>query len=107
MRAHFLQYIFIFLLVHNSEYLENLIKSESVPDHILMWSGAQWVKILHIQANRTILLYTPYISRVFYFREFRESVLVANFTTRENIYLRSGRMNATCVRNCSPPRSRI
>ena len=26
MRAHFLQYIFLFLLVHNSEFLENLIK---------------------------------------------------------------------------------
>ena len=30
------------------------------------------------------LLYTPYISRGFYFREFRESVLFANSTTREN-----------------------
>ena len=38
----FLQYIFLFLLVHNSEFLGNLIKS--VPDHILMWSSAQWVK---------------------------------------------------------------
>ena len=30
------------------------------------------------------LLYTPYISRGFYFREFRESVLFANSTTRKN-----------------------
>ena len=28
---------------------------------------------------------------------FASRVLVANLTTRENIYLRSGRMNATCV----------
>ena len=35
--------------------------------------------------NKVIqLLYTPYISRGFYFREFRESVLFANSTTREN-----------------------
>ena len=45
------------------------------------------------------VLYTPYISRGFYFREFRESVLFANLSTRENIYLRSRRMHATCVRN--------
>ena len=46
-----------------------------------------------------VLLYTPYISRSFYFREFRKSVLFANLSTCENIYLRSRRMNATCVRN--------
>ena len=28
----------------NSEFLENLIKSYIVPDHILMWSSAQWDK---------------------------------------------------------------
>ena len=44
---------------------------------------------------------------VFIFANFASRVLVANLTTRENIYLRSARMNATCVRNCSPPRSRI
>ena len=33
MRAHSLQYIFLFLLVHNSEFLENLIKSYSA----LIW----------------------------------------------------------------------
>ena len=36
---------------------------------------------------------------VFIFANFASRVLVANLTTRENIYLRSGRMNATCVRN--------
>ena len=44
MRAHFMQYIFLILLVHNSEFLENLINSY-VPDHILMWSGTQWVLV--------------------------------------------------------------
>ena len=34
---------------------------------------------------------------VFIFANFASRVLVANLTTRENIYLRSGRMNATCV----------
>ena len=33
----------------------------------------------------------------FIFANFASRVLVANLTTRENIYLRSGRMNATCV----------
>ena len=33
MRAHFLQYIFLFLLVHNSEFLENLIKSYCTRPH--------------------------------------------------------------------------
>ena len=67
------------------------------------------VKVRIGQGLTTVrILYTPYISRGFYFREFRESgQLVANLTTRENIYLRSGRMNATCVRNISTPRSRI
>ena len=41
---------FLFLLVglHNSEFLENLIKylRVIVPDHILMWSSAQWVNTL-------------------------------------------------------------
>ena len=46
---------------------------------------------------RSNILYTPYISRGFYFRASR--VLFANLSTRENIYLRSRRMNATCVRN--------
>ena len=33
-RAHFLQYIFLFLLVHNSEFLENLIKSYCTRPHL-------------------------------------------------------------------------
>ena len=41
------------------------------------------------------------------FFNFASRELVANLTTRKNIYLRSGRMNATCVRNISTPRSRI
>ena len=41
MRAHFSQNIFLFLLVHNSEFLEDLIII--VSNHILMWSSAQWV----------------------------------------------------------------
>ena len=43
MRAHFLQKIFLFLLVHNSEFLENLIKNYCIRPH-LMWSSAEWVK---------------------------------------------------------------
>ena len=33
MRAHFLQVIFLFLLVHNSEYLENLINKYCTRRH--------------------------------------------------------------------------
>ena len=36
---------------------------------------------------------------VFIFANFASRVLFANLSTRENIYLRSRRMNATCVRN--------
>ena len=36
---------------------------------------------------------------VFIFVNFASRVLFANLSTRENIYLRSRRMNATCVRN--------
>ena len=43
------------------------------------------------------ILYTPYISRGFYFREFRESGASREFNNTQNIYLRSGRMNAACV----------
>ena len=44
------------------------------------------------------LLYTPYISRGFYFCEFRESGATHKFNnTRKLIYLRSRRKNATCV----------
>ena len=43
MRAHFLQYIFLFFLVHNSDFLKKTSRI-IVPDHILMWSSAQWVK---------------------------------------------------------------
>ena len=40
---------------------------------------------LHVEIEYIMdILYTPYISRGFYFREFRESVLFANSTTREN-----------------------
>ena len=50
----------------------------------------------------TEILYTPYISRGFYFRECRESGANRDLcTTRKNIYLRSRRMNATCVHNTS------
>ena len=45
MRAHFLQYIFLFLLVHNSEFLENLIKNYCTRPHFdVVYSSAQWVK---------------------------------------------------------------
>ena len=47
------------------------------------------------------VLYTPYISRGFYFREFRESGALREFNNTQNIYLRSRRMIATCVRNTS------
>ena len=33
MRAHFLQKIFLFLLVHNAEFLENLIKNYCIRMH--------------------------------------------------------------------------
>ena len=52
------------------------------------------------------VLYTPYILRGFYFREFCESGASREFNDTRKIYLRSGRMNATCVRNISTPRSR-
>ena len=39
---------------------------------------------IHAIAPGNVLLYTPYISRGFYFREFRESGAIANSTTREN-----------------------
>ena len=39
---------------------------------------------LQMKYGNTRLLYTPYISRGFYFREFRESGAIANSTTREN-----------------------
>ena len=46
MRAHFLQNSFLFLLVHNSEFLENVMKNYNiVSDHILMWSSAEWVTV--------------------------------------------------------------
>ena len=35
MRAHFLQVIFLFLLVHNSEFLENLIKNYCTRPHVV------------------------------------------------------------------------
>ena len=62
MRAHFLQYIFLFLLVHNSEFLENPIKSycTRIPDHMFMWSSAQWVKRkAESKAELTVSIYTP------------------------------------------------
>ena len=31
--AHFLKKIFLFLLVHNSEFLENIIKNDSIRTH--------------------------------------------------------------------------
>ena len=45
MRAHFLLNIFLFLLVHNSQFLENLIKNYCIRTHILMWSSAEWVNM--------------------------------------------------------------
>ena len=47
---------------------------------------------------QSILLYTPYISRGFYFHKFRESGAIREFNnTQKLIYLRSRRKNATCV----------
>ena len=46
MRAHFLQKCFLFLLVQNAEFLENLINNYCIRPH-LMWSSAQWVKDPH------------------------------------------------------------
>ena len=44
------------------------------------------------------ILYTPYISRGFYFREFCESGATREINNaRKNIYLQSRRMNATCT----------
>ena len=51
MRAHFLQKNFLFLLVHNSEFLETLSRI-IVSDHILIWSSAQWVKQLPVLMSR-------------------------------------------------------
>ena len=48
MRAHFLQKMFRFLLVHNSEFLENLIKNIIVSDRILMSSRAEWVNVVNV-----------------------------------------------------------
>ena len=42
MKAHFLQKIFLFLLVHNPEFLENLSRI-ILSEQILMWSRAEWV----------------------------------------------------------------
>ena len=45
------------------------------------------------------ILYTPYISRGFYFREFRESGAIREFNnTRKEIYLRSdAKMRLVCM----------
>ena len=47
--------------------------------------------------NLGATVYIIYFAGVLFFANFASRVLVANLTTRENIYLRSGRMNATCV----------
>ena len=45
--------------------------------------------------SKVLILYTPYISRGFYFREFRESGAIREFNNTQKVYLPSRRMNAT------------
>ena len=52
--SHFLQYIFLFVLVHNSEFVENLINNYCTRPH-LMWSSAQWVKGIDSEAFYSII----------------------------------------------------
>ena len=55
-------------------------------------SGYLWLIVIHH------VLYTPYILWGFYFCEFRESGATREINkARKNIYLRSRRMNATCI----------
>ena len=50
-----------------------------------------------LKGARGITVYAVYFAGVFIFVNFASRVLVANLTTRKNIYLRSRRMNATCM----------
>ena len=45
--------------------------------------------------------YMPYILRGFYFHEFRKSGAIRKFNNTRKYFLRSRRINATCVRNTS------
>ena len=64
MRAHFLQYIFLFLLGHNSEFLENLIKSYCTRPHF----STQWVlnglvkALVNIVQNKNLRCMAQYVS---------------------------------------------
>ena len=56
-----------------------------------------------LKGARGITVYGVYFAFFFFCVcvNFASWVLVANLTTRENIYLRSRRINATCIRNTS------
>ena len=54
MRANFLAEK-ILLLVHNSEFLENLINNIIESERILMWSSAEWVRTISEFCLKTIL----------------------------------------------------
>ena len=47
--------MFLFLLVHNSEFLENLIKNIIVSECILMWSSAEWDETIFMKLSGTWL----------------------------------------------------
>ena len=67
-----MQYIFLFLLVHNSEFLEILIKSYCTRPHTLMWSSTQWVK------NQKGAIATDFVSLY-------NTLLKSDVTTRDHV----------------------
>ena len=95
MRASFLQNFFSFLLIHNTEFLENLIKNDCIRTHE---TRAEWVNDLYMQFSTVIVIihiqycinfcsgesYTVVSSQIFFFFYVCMAAILNNVRLKNN-----------------------
>ena len=89
MRAHVLQNYLLFLLVHNSEFLQNLIKNYCIRPHFDVVYSAEWVKSTVICNLKPAELQSTYPELEYLHREGKQLssaiaqwIVVAAFTSK-------------------------